>query len=114
MPPTWSAGKSMKLNYLVSCQLLKTPLVKCCNCILLRFYNFSSIYFVHSCLVPVQVAISGISFRRVQPADGAVEVGTQVQFEAGVSTGSGITFTFRSNDTYAAEEEIVSAFIYFY
>ena len=41
------------------------------------------------------------------PADSAVEVGTLVQFDVAVATGSGITFTFRSNDANAAQEEIV-------
>ena len=41
------------------------------------------------------------------PADSAVEVGALVQFDVTVATGSGITFTFRSNDANAAQEEIV-------
>ena len=41
------------------------------------------------------------------PADSAVEVGSLVQFDVSVATGSGITFTFKSNDANAAEEDIV-------
>ena len=47
------------------------------------------------------------------PDDSAVEVGTLVQFDVTVASGSGITFTFRSNDENAAEEEIVRN-IHFY
>ena len=47
------------------------------------------------------------------PVDSAVEVGTLVQFDVTVASGSGITFTFRSNDENAAQEEIVRN-IHFY
>ena len=57
----------------------------------------------------MQVSISELSIMRVHPlpADSAVEVGALVQFDVTVATGSGITFTFRSNDANAAQEEIV-------
>ena len=60
-------------------------------------------------LFSVQVSISELNIMRVHPlpADSAVEVGALVQFDVTVATGSGITFTFRSNDANAAQEEIV-------